>query len=205
VLGDYGHAIGGPRLKPESLAAMDVEEGLKNPVFDQTWRKRVPTAAEDLGSVGMEVMGHPNIFPNLWVASSGTQLSLRLPKGPALTEIWWFTLVEAGIPEETRHKQIQNANHVFGPAGLLEQDDGENWDQSTRQTKGVVSRRYPLNFAMGKGRGEVKSDGGVAHVDTVINEHAQFWTYRAWADWMDAESWASLKQGRTAVQSSGAI
>ena len=198
ALGEYGHAVGGPRLLPEHLASMDIQEGLDNPVFDQTWRKRVETAAEELGPIGMEVMGHPNIFPNLWVASSGTQLSLRLPKGPTTTEIWWFTLIERGLPEKTKTLQIANANHVFGPAGLLEQDDGENWDQSTRATAGVVARRYPLNFAMGLGHGAPKtlSSGGLPHIDTVINEHCQLWTYRAWAEWMDAESWASLKQHR---------
>ena len=29
---------------------------------------------------------------------------------------------------------------MFGPAGLLEQDDGENWSQSTRAARGVASR-----------------------------------------------------------------
>ena len=205
VLGDYGHAIGGPRLPAEQLAKLDVEEGLRNPLFDQSWRKRVPTAAAELGSVGVEVAGHPNIFPNLWVSTSGTQLSLRLPKGPTTTEIWWFTLVEEGLPEHTKIEQISTANHTFGPAGLLEQDDGENWDQSTRATAGVVARRYPLNFTMDKGHAAIKRDGGVPHVDTVVNEHAQLWTYRAWADWMEAESWASLKQSRTPVPADGAL
>ena len=198
VLGEYGHAIGGPRLSAERLEAMDIEEGLSNPQRDQTWRKRVPTAKGELGPVGIEVAGHPNIFPNLWVSTSGTQLSLRLPKGPQMTEIWWFTLIEADLPESTKAQQVQAANHVFGPAGLLEQDDGENWDQSTRATAGVVARRYPLNFAMGLGRGAPQSvpDSDLRFIDTDINEHAQLWTYRAWAEWMDADSWASLKQHR---------
>src|SRR5256885_6713036 len=43
------------------------------------WRER-PDAKEVLGRVGIEVGGHPNIFPNLWITNN--QLSLRLPKGP---------------------------------------------------------------------------------------------------------------------------
>ena len=198
LLGEYGHAIAGPRITQERWDAMDIQAALQVPGRDQTWRRRVPTAAEELGPVGITTAGHPNIFPNLWIATSGTQISLRLPKGPNCTEIWWFTLIEEALPEVTTKEQISTANHTFGPAGLLEQDDGENWDQSTRQTKGVVARRYPLHYAMGVGHGVPKSipEGGPLHIDGPVSEHAQLWTYRAWAEWMDAESWASLKQHR---------
>jgi hypothetical protein len=82
----------------------------------------------------------------------------------------------------------------FGPSGMLEQDDGENWDQSTRQTEGVVARRYPLNYQMNLGRGApTKAKVGPDYIDAPINEHGQLWTYRAWAQWMDADNWASLK------------
>ena len=104
------------------------------------------------------------------------------------------------MPDRQHAEALRSANHVFGPAGMLEQDDGENWDQSTRATAGLVARRYPLNFSMSLGRGTVISPkSGPRYIDTHINEHAQLWTYRAWAEWMDAESWASLKQNRTSM------
>jgi hypothetical protein len=89
--------------------------------------------------------------------------------------------------------------HLFGPAGFLEQDDGENWDQSTKGTLGTAARRYPLHFAMGKGRDEVREDGGQKRIETVVNEHGQLWTYRAWADWMDAASWRDLEASHARV------
>jgi hypothetical protein len=76
---------------------------------------------------------------------------------------------------------------------MLEQDDGENWNQSTLATRSSMARRYPLNFSMNLGRGEiVEEQPGVANINTHINEHAQLWTYRAWADWMAAENWPAL-------------
>ena len=64
----------------------------------------------------------------------------------------------------------------------------------------MVARRYPLNFSMGMGHGEVlKEDSGPAHIVTGVNEHAQFWTYRAWAEWLSAESWQELKQRHALV------
>ena len=77
--------------------------------------------------------------------------------------------------------------HVFGPAGMLEQEDGENWDQSTRGTAGTVSKRYPLNYSMGLGHGEIiEEELGPPRIITGVNEHAQLWHYRAWAEWMAA-------------------
>jgi len=200
LLGDYGHAISGPRITPEMRATMaNAPEGAAPPPeLDERWRD-TPSAKEALGESGRDTRGHPNIFPNLWVASGGTQLSLRLPKGPGATEIWWFTLLDKNLSTEDRFMRMSRANHTFGPAGMLEQDDGENWDQSTRQTKGVVSRRYPLNFSMNLGHGTptTPESGGPRFIDVAVNEHAQLWTYRAWAEWMDADNWASLKQHRT--------
>ncbi|WP_091741348.1 SRPBCC family protein [Phenylobacterium immobile] len=196
LLGEYGHAISGPRItgpQREDMEAM----GDNVPLFiDERWRE-TPSAREALGEAGRDTRGHPNIFPNLWIASAGTQLSLRLPRGPGHCEIWWFTIIDKNLPVEQQHIRITNANHTFGPAGMLEQDDGENWDQSTRATSGVVARRYPLNFQMGKGLGTpTKPATGPNYIDTHVNEHAQFWTYRSWAEWMDAESWAALKVSR---------
>jgi len=199
LLGDYGHAISGPRITEDVRDAMSKMTDKSDPATDERWRD-TPKAMEALGEAGRDTRGHPNIFPNLWVASGGTQLSLRLPKGPQLTEIWWFTLLPRELTEEQRFHRMSRANHTFGPAGMLEQDDGENWDQSTRQTSGVVARRYPLNFAMNLGHGEPTAPAqGPNYIDTNINEHAQLWTYRAWAEWMDAESWASLTQHRTST------
>ena len=196
MLGDYGHAIGGPRLTPELREAMaKIDPDI---VVDESWRD-TPSAREALGEAGRDQRGHPNIFPNLWITSSGNQLSLRLPKGPMTTEIWWFTFVPRHLDEGEKGSRVMRANHTFGPAGMLEQDDGENWDQSTRATAGVVARRYPLHYAMGVGHGKpiATSDDSPNYIDTPINEHCQLWTYRAWAEWMDAESWASLKQHRS--------
>jgi phenylpropionate dioxygenase-like ring-hydroxylating dioxygenase large terminal subunit len=197
LLGDYGHGISGPRRSPEMREYQALVGDKIDPLNDDRWRDQ-PAAKDALGEAGADTRGHPNIFPNLWVASGGTQLSLRLPRGPGQCEIWWFTLVPRDMPKETRDIRIMRANHTFGPAGMLEQDDGENWDQSTRATRGPIAQRYPLNFAMNLGMGEptVTADG-VRYIDTHINEHAQLWTYRAWAEWMDAASWADLKQNRT--------
>jgi phenylpropionate dioxygenase-like ring-hydroxylating dioxygenase large terminal subunit len=195
ALGEYGHAISGPRLTREMRAALAKQpSSAGSPQMDERWRDRAE-AQQELGPLGADQRGHPNIFPNLWIASSGTQLSLRLPRGPSCTEIWWFTILDKDMPAAERAVTVSRANHTFGPAGMLEQDDGENWNQSTRAAGGAIGRRYPLNFAMNLGRGTIEHEpSGLAHIDTHINEHAQLWTYRAWTEWMVAEDWAALKR-----------
>lgn len=193
-LGEYGHAISGPRTTPEIRAALAATTA-KVPLFDERWRD-TPEAAAALGPVGVASRGHPNIFPNLWIASSGVQLCLRLPRGPFATEIWWFTLIDRHMPAEQRRASVQRMNHTFGPAGMLEQDDGENWSQSTLATRSAFARRHPLNYAMNIGRGHISEaqQPGLPSIETSINEHAQLWTYRAWADWMTAADWPALKR-----------
>jgi len=81
---------------------------------------------------------------------------------------------------------------------MFELDDGENWGESTHGNKAVAVRGYPLNYSMNVGRGEVLVDEtGPPHIETLVNEHGQLWHYRAWSEWMAAESWEQLKATRS--------
>jgi hypothetical protein len=104
------------------------------------------------------------------------------------------------MPDMHRN-QLQQAMHTFGPAGLLEQDDGENWGQSTRGMVGSVSKGYPLNYAMNVGNGEVVRDelSPPRIESSSTTEHPQLWHYRAWAEWMAAESWDDLRANHSRV------
>ncbi len=191
ILGEFGHAISGYQLTPESesIGAINAR--------NDAWRQE-PEAKRILGPVGSSHAGHPHIFPNMWI--TGNQVSMRFPKGPARTEIWWFCLMQKELSANERQAKLANANHAFGPAGMLEQEDGENWGESTKGAGGTISRRWPLNYSMNLGRGNVIDDEtGPPHIESRINEHAQLWLYRAWSDWMAADSWAQLKANHTPV------
>jgi len=188
VLGEYGHAISGPLYSKDNPGPA---------VIDESWRDR-PDSQKYLGPVGLKSRGHPNIFPTMWI--TGNQISVRHPKGPSTTEIWWFTLLDKNQESTTRQLIAARASHTFGPAGMLEQEDGENWGESTRATRGVISQRYPLNFAMNLGLAPVTDDeGGPPYAQTSVNEHAQLWLYRAWSEWMAADSWEDLQSNHSPV------
>jgi 3-phenylpropionate/trans-cinnamate dioxygenase alpha subunit len=185
ILGEYGHAIGGPTTAAQRA----------NNAFNHEWRNR-PEARDALGPVGLNCAGHPNIFPNSWV-TGGAQLWLRVPRSPNSTELWSFSFVDKNATPEERMQQVGRANHVFGPAGLLEQEDGENWSQSTRQTNGFVSKSIPQVLKMNLGRGKIIKEHGLARIDAVTTEHPQLWTYGAWAQWMQGLDWPALKANTT--------
>ena len=51
---------------------------------------------------------------------------------------------------------------------------------------------------VGLGHAEKKvSDRGVPYFDSVLSERAQLWTWRCWADWMNADDWASLRENKS--------
>jgi 3-phenylpropionate/trans-cinnamate dioxygenase alpha subunit len=197
MLGEYGHAISGPGVPREAQAdieAMSDEERLAIPGSANASRVRPRQAAELMGPSGVRSLGHPNIFPNLWITLNGMQACLRLPRGPLQTEIWWFTIVPKNASASYRKSAVRAAVHLFGPAGLLEQDDGENWSQSTRSSIGVSSRTLGQRLTMGLGHDAVTTDeAGQRFIDTCINEHGQRWLYRSWTEWMAARDWPELK------------
>jgi hypothetical protein len=150
----------------------------------------------ELGPLRAQVSrANMNVFPNLFVNSGSRELMLRNPLSPTRMEIWKTILVDRNAAPEVRRMQIRASNRHFGPAGMFEQEDGENWDQSTAGAQGAVSQRYDLNYAMGLGHGAVAPRDGETPplVMSLVNEHAQLWMYRCWAEFMRAPSWPALR------------
>jgi hypothetical protein len=190
VLGKYGHTIGGPAVLP----------GEAPPNFgltDHSWRDKEENQTM-LGEVGMRANGHPNIFPNLWIMTGFSKASLRIPKGPTSTEIWWFAFYNPEHDAERRAAGVRRQLRHDGPAGVFEQDDGENWGESTTGTKGYSMRGAPLHYAMNLGHGEIIDDeSGPPHINTTNNEHSQLFFYDSWSKWMASDSWDELREIHT--------
>ena len=90
---------------------------------------KMPEAKAALGRMGLRPAGTRT--SSRTCGSTGFQIRVRMPKGPAKTEIWSFIFLDKKCRRTTR-QALDRAKHTFGPAGLWEQDDGENWAQSTR-------------------------------------------------------------------------
>ncbi len=191
LLGEYGHAIIGHISSPEKQA----KKALKREAAKS--RGESSDAREALG-VDIAAHGSPHLFPN--VSISSYHLGLRLPKGPTRTEVWRFAFQVKDHSVDKNGAIRQRAVATTGPAGMLEQDDSENWQQSTRGALGAVTMRYPLNYTMGLGHGEIIDDEGhPPRIETPVSEHPQRWMYQAWSEWLTAESWSELKATHSPV------
>src|SRR5262245_29307608 len=126
MLGELGHAIGGPMVTREQQAGIDAlsdderlaidrlpdaERAKVTPSPRRPLRSTATRAA--MGPLGVRATGHPNIFPNLWISTRGMQLSLRLPRGPGRTEIWWFTVMPKSFTAEQRRMAKRFITHSF--------------------------------------------------------------------------------------------
>ena len=118
----YGHGLNANYLDASKV-------NLNTPM--STWRND-PAVQARLGALRSRVnRANMLVFPNLFVNSGSRELMLRNPLGPERMEIWKTILVDKNATPETQRMQVRASNRHFGPAGMFEQDDGENWDQST--------------------------------------------------------------------------
>ena len=155
LLAEYGHVVGGPTVSGLTPAPRSTRPGAHG-----------PSVVETLGPVGVEVAGHPNLFPNLWIVPLVSQMSLRVPVSPTKTEIWWFSFVpKNATPQERAMNMCARSTTSSGPPALFEQEDGENWAQSTLQIRGRRSQRIPQLLMMDLGRGKVIKEHGLARIE----------------------------------------
>ena len=185
LITEYGHGLNADYLDEASF-------NWSSPLA--YWRKD-PEVQRRLGPVRSRVnRSNMNVFPNLFVNSGSRELMLRNPLGPTRMEIWKTTLVDRNAPPEAQKMQIRASNRHFGPAGMFEMDDGENWDQSTFGARMRIGRRDDLNYTMALGLEELQRQDGVPPlIPTLTNDHCQRWHYRSWADYIAAESWRELR------------
>jgi hypothetical protein len=192
VLGEYGHGMNCNYL----------DEGMVKTGPLTKWREDPETMAK-MGPLGSRIArGNGLIFPNLFINFGSRDIMLRNPIGPDKMEVFKFVLVDKNSPKETQRLQMQNSNRHFGPGGVFEQDDGENWDQSTVGCEPPVAQRHDLHYAMGLGKGKIipRSDDHPAYIESLMNEHVQLWLYRSWSEFMAASDWKELRETHSRLE-----
>jgi 3-phenylpropionate/trans-cinnamate dioxygenase subunit alpha len=137
------------------------------------------------------------VFPNFSMLKP-TSRTFRVwhPRGPEKTEVWAWVYVDKAAPPEVKEANRLAGIRVFGPAGVFEQDDMDNWQACTQTGRGVVARRYPLNYEMGLGHERWNDELKASVSDYRFSESNQRQFYQRWAQLMAAEKWAEIKNGR---------
>jgi phenylpropionate dioxygenase-like ring-hydroxylating dioxygenase large terminal subunit len=134
------------------------------------------------------------VFPNFSMLKP-TSRTFRVwhPRGPDKTEVWAWVYVDKVAPPAVKEAVRLAGVRVFGPAGVFEQDDMDNWQACTQTGRGVVARRHPMNYEMGLGHEGYDDELKAWASEYRFSEsnHRQF--YQRWAQLMTAEKWAELK------------
>jgi 3-phenylpropionate/trans-cinnamate dioxygenase alpha subunit len=142
------------------------------------------------------------IFPNFSGLAQAQNIRLWQPKGVNHFEIWSWTIVDKDAPEEIKRAQQVGAVHTEGAAGMVEIDDGENWNlMGEILATSPQSRKYRWNYQMGLGH---QRDDHPLYPGTVgphiFNDVPQRAFYRRWLEFMTSESWPVIEHDeRTAA------
>ena len=187
----FGHGAGVMGRIP-GVKAPQIEEPLASYFLERSLLME-----KHLGSSrGKEISGHWNaMFPNFSVNSSADLIHLWHPRGPFRTESWVYSLVDKGAPPDIKNMlRMKNQRH-FGPTGMFEEDDSDNWRLSTAGCASVIGRRYPLNYSMGLRSDDwLEAEGDLPRRRLgALGDTNQLNFYRHWQELMRGKSWAELK------------
>nr|WP_148306839.1 aromatic ring-hydroxylating dioxygenase subunit alpha [Nocardia nova] len=132
--------------------------------------------------------GHATVFPNFsYLPVIGT-VRVWHPKGPDRMEVWAWTVVDKSMPPEVREAQRLYNLRTFGPSGIFEQDDGENWSEVQAVSHGFVTNSVPLNYQMGLG--SEREDGRYPGTTSELySDAAGRAFYARWRELMNTPAW----------------
>ncbi len=77
---------------------------------------------------------------------------------------------------------------TFGPSGIFEQDDGENWSEVQKISHGFITNGVPLNYQMGIGR-DVEDGLHPGTTSELYSDSAGRAFYAAWHAKMNTPAW----------------
>ncbi len=134
------------------------------------------------------------VFPNFSLLRAAAH-TFRVwhPRGPDKVEICSWSYVDKAASPAIKEAFRLASLRSFSPAGTFEQDDMDNWQACTQTCRGVVSRRYPLHYAMGQGHEGFNEDFRAWASDFRISESNHRHFYQRWAQLMAAKTWADVE------------
>jgi hypothetical protein len=145
------------------------------------------------------------VFPNLSYLQVMVQGDLESPMVPFLnfrmweplsatrTRVWSWVLMDKETPRDFAKASYEGYVRTFGPSGIFEQDDMENWEECTRVNQGKIAQRHHLHHGMNI---TVAPDpdfrGPGAAYPGAYGERTQLAFYGEWERWLtEAEPWRS--------------
>ena len=144
-----GHGLGIGMPAAKFLFAEELQ-----PVFRQTLTDEQADVLENTKNL------HATVFPNLSFLISAmsvegqlvshTDLRVWVPKGPDKIVIYSWCMIESDAPDYWKELSERAYVMSFGPSGMFEQDDSENWtDITSNAGSSLASRHFNLQYLQG--------------------------------------------------------
>jgi len=146
-------------------------------------------------------LGHSTTFPNFSFLDLENLRLIRTqqPLGPGKTMVHQWCCIDASLPDDVKTDLRRQYELAFGPAGLLEQDDGENWRECQIAMRGHIGSNLDTNMWLGLGDGEPIADrlgeGIPGRGGGIWSEHNQRQFYAHWKTFMTSSGWAEISAG----------
>jgi phenylpropionate dioxygenase-like ring-hydroxylating dioxygenase large terminal subunit len=169
------------------------------PVLRDYWQQHFATRKARLAKLaGFDEL--PHIFPNM--GSVGRIIRVLHPQGPTETEMWSFILVDMDAPPEVKEAAVRYHEGRWGPNGLIQKDDMENWFILTQYSKGLMTRtrlRQNAQLAMSRPSLDGPSTFGLPgnFAETPTDENIRRF-YGHWSRVMQARDWDEILASRSA-------
>ncbi|MDX2277320.1 MAG: aromatic ring-hydroxylating dioxygenase subunit alpha [Hyphomonadaceae bacterium] len=135
---------------------------------------------------------HATVFPNLSYLAGSHTLRVWHPRGPGEIEVWAFTVLDKGLPDGIGNDWRRGVARTFSPAGIFEQDDGENWAEIQHSLRGFKARSTRLNVEMGLGHARSDDPDFPGRTNYGYAEEGARGFYRQWASMMSGVDWPDL-------------
>jgi len=160
----------------------------------QYFRDTYPEVEARLGRMrALRLAGHNGIFPTLGWLNGTSTLRIWHPRGPHQIEVWSMCIVDKAASEEVKSSFEHSVARAFGPAGIAEQDDCENWVELQKVLQGSMAQKTKLCIGMGLNHEQHRTDApGVTN--HVFAETAARGLYQRWADLLTYETWDEVLQ-----------
>ncbi|HEY4277001.1 MAG TPA: Rieske 2Fe-2S domain-containing protein [Conexibacter sp.] len=201
VVAEEGHILHlTPGAPTDEYAFMGLPQKLRDQMPEHLTPEQVAMAEKVAYSAG-------TVWPNfhwLQLMSSGTlgqrdvpflNLRLEVPISPTRTRMWSWLLIDVDADPEYEKASYETYVRTFGPAGIYDQDDMENWEDCTRASLGPAARKHSLHHTMGIHRplDESWPGPGRAYADSYGEMTQRSW-YSAWMRFMTS-GWSDAQDG----------
>jgi len=133
-----------------------------------------------LGDTAARVKGLTyGVYPNLSFLYANSNLRVSHPRGPGKVEYWSWWLVPKAAPDEVKTLLRNNYINLFGPGGMLEQEDSDAWSQQLLGCQISHMDDKPLYYGLGL-ESEGEHDELPGKVGSCYNEHIMRAFYQRW-------------------------